>query len=165
MRIIRLPVKRWREYRDIRLEALKSEPLSFGRSYSEAVNIPAKEWKRNLNDGRGYFLFAEEKGKLIGLARLNFNSLKKGKHRAGITEVFVKKEFRGRKVGFELITGAIKQIKKRRDMKRIDIGVLESAPKAFLLYKQIGFKEIGKQHKELKFKNKYYDLILMEMLI
>jgi hypothetical protein len=45
IKITKLPVERWADYRDLRLEALKSDPSAFGSAFEEEV---ARAFHTNL---------------------------------------------------------------------------------------------------------------------
>jgi hypothetical protein len=40
VRVIELPPDRWREYRALRLAALRSDPIAFGSTYEESIAYP-----------------------------------------------------------------------------------------------------------------------------
>ena len=69
--ITRLPVERWRKYRELRLRALKTDPQAFGQSWEEAVKHPEERWRERLIDaaqGKSWLVFAERDGELIGMS-------------------------------------------------------------------------------------------------
>ncbi len=45
-----LPPDRWKECRDLRLEALQNDPLAFESSYEEEKTITQDEWKRRIKN-------------------------------------------------------------------------------------------------------------------
>src|SRR3989344_2247629 len=72
MNIIKLESKDWEKYKDIRLEALKSEPLAFAQMLEEAAFRSEQAWIDDLissqeKDG-GPIYFAEDSSKIIGMA-------------------------------------------------------------------------------------------------
>ena len=46
--IKKLPPSRWKDFRDLRLEALQNEPLAFASSYEEEKKFTQDEWKRRI---------------------------------------------------------------------------------------------------------------------
>ena len=44
VKLIKLPTQRWRDYKSLRLRALKEEPFAFGTSYEEEKNKVDKFW-------------------------------------------------------------------------------------------------------------------------
>lgn len=61
--IKKLPPSRWKDFRDLRLEALQTDPLAFASSYEEEKNLTQDEWKRRINNS----LFALSSDKPIGM--------------------------------------------------------------------------------------------------
>ena len=59
----KLPPDRWKDYRDLRLTALRSDPLAFGSSYAEEKNLTEDEWKRRLNNA----IFVLSNDKPVGM--------------------------------------------------------------------------------------------------
>ena len=76
----KIDADRWMEYRDLRLESLKSDPAAFGSSYEEEKDMTEDEWKRRINNA----LFALSKDRLIGMIVVVFNDRIKTKHVADI---------------------------------------------------------------------------------
>ena len=101
----KLEEDRWKEYRDLRLEALKKEPIAFGSSYDEEKNISEEEWRRRI----GNALFALSKDKLIGMIVYTRGNKIKTKHVANIYGVYVTKEYRGQGVGRKLIDRVLEE--------------------------------------------------------
>ena len=46
----KLPTKRWKEFKDIRLEALKHDWIAFGVAYDDEMNFSEKEWKEKIKN-------------------------------------------------------------------------------------------------------------------
>ena len=90
--IKKLSESRWKDFKDLRLESLKTEPAAFGSSYEEEIRLSKKEWKRRINNS----LFACLNEKPIGMILYIFNKKIKTNHIANIFGVYVKKEYRGR---------------------------------------------------------------------
>ncbi len=163
--ISKLPAKRWREYKDLRLEALKKEPMAFNRSYEEAVKTTSKEWKKRLSKNPDPFLFVLVENKPIGLLQIVYEKPKKLKHVAWISQFYLKRDYRGKGIGKKLLEEAINIIKNNKKTKVLRVGVYESQQSAIRLYKKLGFKIIGKYQKGIKVDNNYYNEILFEMLL
>ncbi len=114
--------------------------------------------KRFINDKRKCFVALNKKNKVVGCALITFGSNKR-KHCADFL-VFVKKDFRKKGIGKQLIEHLIKY---SRIMKllRLELGVFSDNKPAILLYKNIGFEVEGVKKKALLRNKKYYDEILM----
>ena len=46
----KVPRDRWKDYRNLRLKALRSDPLAFGSPYEEEKDLAEYEWKRRINN-------------------------------------------------------------------------------------------------------------------
>ena len=90
--IKKLPAKRWKELRDLRLEVLLNSPLAFGSSIDEEKLYKANEWKKRINSS----IFATFDDKPVGMAVFIINEKIKTKHIANIYGVFIKGEFLGK---------------------------------------------------------------------
>ena len=157
----KLEEDRWKEYRDLRLEALKKEPIAFGSSYYEEKNISEEEWRRRI----GNALFALSKDKLIGMiVHVQGNKIK-AKHIANIYGVYVTEQYRGQGVGSKLIDSALEEIQKSKDVVKIKLTVNPEQKAAVKLYQNNGFKIVGQLEKELLVDGIFYDELIMEKLL
>ena len=86
----KLPPERWKDLRDIRLEALQSDPLAFASSYEEEKLLKPKEWKKRVENT----LFALSNDSPVGMIVYIFSDKIKTNHIANIYGVYVKKEYR-----------------------------------------------------------------------
>lgn len=72
MRVLKLEVSRWEEFRAIRLEALRTEPEAFGATIEATLGRPESWWRGVLEtamvDPNKTALFAEVEGRLVGMA-------------------------------------------------------------------------------------------------
>lgn len=159
--IKKLSEKNWKEFRELRLEALNTDPAAFGSSFEEEVLFSQKEWKKRIHD----ILFATFNNKPVGMIVYVFEEKLKIKHIANIYGVFVKKEFRGQKIGEQLIKNAISVISKRKDIIKIKLNVNPDQKSAVKLYEKYGFKITGKYSKELYVCGNFYDELIMEKFI
>ena len=91
--IITLPPERWREAKQLRLEALLAEPSAFASSYEDELAFPDDVWiarliSANERDGNMTF-FAEADGALVGMAGAGWSAKAKLRHVAEIYSVYV----------------------------------------------------------------------------
>ncbi len=156
--IKKLPPSRWKEFRALRLEALKSEPTAFGSSYAEEKNLTEKEWKRRIKTA----LFALANGKPIGIIEYEFHKKIKVQHIATLHSVYLNNAYRSKGIGIKLLKGTISVIKKNRKILRVDLSVNAKRLPAIKLYERNGFKVVGCERKVLKVDGKFYDFLLME---
>lgn len=159
----------WQKYREIRLEALKTNPLAFSNTYEDVIKFPDEKWRKQLKQSQKkagtFFLFAFDGDKVIGMNGVYWNNKPVTKHIAEIFGVFVNPKYRGQGIGRRLMEDIIKEIKKNPQFTKIKLGVnIKNAP-AMKLYKSCGLKVVGRLEKELKFGKKYYDELLLEKII
>lgn len=148
----------WKEYRDLRLDALKKDPTAFGSSHEEEKKLSQVEWKRRTKN----VLFAISNNTPIGMIVFVFLKQKKIKHIAKIYGVYVKKEYRSQGIGNKLLEAALTEIQKNKNIVKINLNVNPDQKAAVNLYKKYGFKPIGTLKKDLFVDGKFYDELMME---
>jgi ribosomal protein S18 acetylase RimI-like enzyme len=161
LQIKKLPPERWREFKALRLEALQNDPLAFGSSYEEEINFTDKTWKEKIKNT----LFVTLNDIPIGMIVFVINSKKKLNHIAEIFGVYVREQYRDKKIGTQLIESAINLIRQNKSIKKIKLTVTSVQDAAVKLYSSFGFETAGRLQKELKYKDKFYDGIIMEKII
>ena len=159
--IKKLPAERWRELRDMRLEALHNSPLAFGSSFDEEKLFKANEWKKRIKNS----IFALLDDKPVGMAVFIINDKIKTRHIANIYGVFVKEEFQGKGIGKKLINGMLNIIHQNKSISKIKLTVNPEQVAAVDLYKQFGFNVVGRLKNELRIDDKFYDELIMEKFI
>lgn len=160
--IIKLPINRWEEYRSLRLEAVKNDPLAFAAAYKEELDTSKEKWKSRLKSANSLMLFAEADGKLVGMVGAFWENKEKRKHIANIVSMFVKREYRGHWIGRMLLETMIKKINKNSDIRKLKLGVVSTQTTALNMYQKLGFKIVGRFVKELKNCDAFYDEYLLE---
>jgi len=106
--IVTLPPDRWAEYRDLRLTALRTDPIAFGETLERALAHPDSLWSDRLGDGERLLRFAERDGRLVGLAGAIPDDDRPGV--ALIVSVFVEPSARGRGVARRLVSALLDEI-------------------------------------------------------
>ena len=159
--IAKLSPDQWESYRDLRLEALKNDPVAFGSSLEEEVGLPREIWLKRIPNA----LFAFFQGKPVGLIVCNRENRIKTMHTAYINSMYVTEKFRGQGIGGKLMAAAIDSIRANQDILKIRLSVIAPQVPAFRLYSRFGFEIIGTAKKELCVHGLYYDEILMEKMI
>lgn len=157
----KLPDKMWKEYKNLRLDALKTDPIAFGSSYEEEIKLPMKAWRKRIKN----VIFAFSSDKPIGMITYVFKNKSKTRHIANIFGVYVKQEFRGQGIGEKLIESAISSIKKNKNIIKINLNVNAKQKAAVRLYEKYGFKSVGLLKKDLHVNGKFYDELIMEKMV
>jgi ribosomal protein S18 acetylase RimI-like enzyme len=159
--IKKLTSDRWNDLKKLRLEALKNEPTAFGSSFEEEVDAPKEEWQRKI----GNTIFALHNGQPVGMMVYVFSNRLKMKHIADIHAVYVNPDFRNRGIGNMMFSKTLSLIKENAQIRKIKLTVNPEQNQAVSLYKKHGFEMTGISKKELFFDRKFYDEMLMEMML
>jgi ribosomal protein S18 acetylase RimI-like enzyme len=156
--IRKLPADRWKEYRDLRLEALKMEPSAYGSSFEEAKRHKEELWRERIKS----VLFALSDDRPVGMVVYVFGEGLKSRHIAEIFGFYVSPDHRGQGVGTRLLERAIAQIRRNRRIIKVKLAVNPEQRTAVRLYQKAGFVVTGSVEKELKVGRKYYGMLFME---
>jgi RimJ/RimL family protein N-acetyltransferase len=149
----------WRQWREIRLEALKKSPDSFmSYSFEEEDKTSDDMWAKQLESCLmfGYFVNNE----IVGCCGLLLEKRVKISHTATLCRMYVKDEMRGNGIGLELVN-AVKDYAKNNDVKHLYLGCNAENRGAVKLYKKCGFKVYGTRPDYSKIGDKFYDDLIM----
>ena len=165
--IIVLPPERWREAKQLRLEALLTEPSAFASSYEDERAFTDEVWIARLRssykrDGNLTF-FAEVDGTLVGMVGAGWSSKAKLRHVAEVYGVYVSPEMRGRGIASRLMTKSLDELRSLGGIEKVSLGVTSDNTAAVRLYEKLGFAIVGTARRELKVDGRYFDLHLMEL--
>ena len=137
-----ISASRWSEYKDLRLEALKTDPQAFGSSYENTLLHPNVVWQARLEavigSDRNWLLFAEEANTLIGMIGASREAAT-----ANIVSVYVAKPARGRGISKMLLARMIDGITKSGAVKIVQLTVNKDQTPALTLYRSFGFEIVG----------------------
>jgi ribosomal protein S18 acetylase RimI-like enzyme len=153
-----LPLERWQEVRDLRLEALRIDPAAFGSSVEDEENFPEAVWQERMKP----MLVALSDNKPVGSVTYLFNDRVKTKHIARIVGFYVNPNYRGLGVGRKLMEQALDRIRENKDILKVQLMVNPKQEAAVALYKKLGFDVVGELKKELKVGEELYDMLVME---
>ena len=157
--------KDWKKYKEIRLDALKKNPESFGASYEDEKDRTENKWKERMRDKNRMILLVLNDKKVIGISVVSFESSAKLIHIAHVSSVYLKKEYRGKGISTMLMNETIKLIRARKSTKKINLQVTTNQLAAISLYKKVGFKIVGELRQEMRVNGKYYNSYVMELLL
>jgi ribosomal protein S18 acetylase RimI-like enzyme len=156
--IKKLPLDRWKDYRNLRLESLRSDPLAFGSSYVEEKDLAEDEWRRRTNN----VIFALLNDKPVGMIGYIAKNKIKTRHIATIFGTYVERECRGKGIGDKLMESVMKTIQENVNISKIQLTVNPKQEAAVKLYEKHGFKLVGRLERGLKINDKFYDELMME---
>jgi ribosomal protein S18 acetylase RimI-like enzyme len=106
---------------------------------------------------------AEVDGKMIGNCQVSRGKWTDEFHH-GFLGISVSKPFRNSGIGRKLIETAIEQCRKA-DFKTIELEVFANNSRASHLYESVGFKQVGVIPKKIFRNGKFYDIILMSIVL
>lgn len=149
----------WQQYRDIRLMALKDDPLAFGSSYEEEVGQTEHDWRARI----GVIWFAFIGVEAVGLIGLLQRENQSSKHCGYIISTWVKPQFRGQGIAKAMLK-RLQDVALTSGLKKLSLQVTKTQTAAFSLYQDLGFKTVGLLRNNLLKNGQYYDEYLMEWL-
>jgi predicted GNAT family acetyltransferase len=147
MDIIKLPIEKWSEYRELRLRALKEDPEAFSSSYANSLEQPEQFWKTRLADAergeRSWLLFARQDNKLVGMigAFMEGDSTET----ATVVSVYVPREERGDGISSRLMAEMLRVLSEVPRLKKARLDVNVSQLAAIHVYGRFGFRETGRK--------------------
>jgi ribosomal protein S18 acetylase RimI-like enzyme len=151
----------WMDYKNIRLEALQSDPVAFGSSYEEESQFSETTWRNRIENS----IFAISDNKPIGMVGFLFNNRLKHKHVADIFGMYVSSKYRNHGIGSKLLDNVILLIKENKAVRKIKLTVNPQQEYAVKLYKKYGFSSIGLSKDEHFVGGKFHDELLMEKFV
>jgi len=158
--IVTLPPDRWEAYRDLRLTALRAEPIAFSEPYDRAAARTLEEWRRRLIDPTNWVVFAERGDTLVGLAAAYV--IPDEPTAVHIVSVYVDASVRQRGVGRRILSSLIQRVAASSAAVTLRLGVLDTNAAAIALYASLGFAVVGEQHDVVHHTGRAYDELIME---
>ncbi len=134
-----------KQYRDIRLESLKLYPENFDSNYEQQIKLPKLMFEQALEqptDDR-FVMGAYDQQMLVGICGfipfLSNNGFPVY-HIGTIIQMYVKSQYRGKKVGLNLVKSTMDEAFKIPSIQQIFLEVLEGNKSAIRVYEQAGFQ-------------------------
>ena len=119
-----------------------------------------KDFINFLLESSGDLLLAVDNSDIVGMLQIERSSHYQDEHRMHIG-LSVKKEYRGNGLGTRLLNKA-KTWASDNSILSIELEVIETNP-SISLYKKLGYKTAGRVSNGFKVKDKYYDVLLMQL--
>lgn len=163
-----LPVDRWEEYKNLKIEAIKEDTSAFSYELSEAVVSPDADWKtplEKLAKGENIMVFAEHEGKLVGMGTTHLFTKERFKHNASLESLYVNSEYRRKGIAEGIEKRQIALISNRPGMKYIFGEIFSSQTASLELHKKLGFEVVGVIPGFMQWEGKYYDSIFIHKKI
>lgn len=149
--------------RELRLEALRTSPESFGADYETDANRPLEDWQNRLRgsgDNSSVLFVACQGEQLVGMTGAFRANSSKMRHSATLYGVYVQKEIRGGGIAARLID-ACTDWAREQDVVMARLAVVTTNASAIRCYLRCGFQVYGVESKALFYDGIYYDELLM----
>lgn len=153
-----LSVDKSKDFRTIRLSALKKSPKMFGSTYIAEVEKPLDFFEECLSTSAVFGAYYENK--IIGLATLTQENGVKFSHKATLSSVFIEPEFQQKGIASQLLRVVIEHSKNH--VEQILLTVAHDNKPAIHLYEKFGFETYGIEAKAMKDNGRYIDEVLMK---
>lgn len=152
--------KKFQEY----INSLVEEDLMISLNKKQTLE-EEKEWiernLQNVKEKKTVLLIAKNAEKIVGISEVE---LKKGREgHVGEFGISIRKGYRGKGLGKKLMANVLDLSKKELNPrpKIIRLSVFSENKIAQNLYKKFGFKEVARVPKQLEYKGKFIDEIIM----
>ena len=141
-----LHASRWGEYRDLRMQAVKTDPLAFSVSIADYEKYTDTEWKDELqrvSEGPRMLFCVEIDGRLVGMCSVSRYTKPPFKHNAFLTALFVSPEHRGEGIGKALIHACIDALRADGSVENLLSEIYSSQEASIRLHEHCGFERVG----------------------
>ncbi|HEX4053046.1 MAG TPA: GNAT family N-acetyltransferase [Tepidisphaeraceae bacterium] len=150
-------------YKALRLEALREHPESFGTDYEEDGALPESVWvervRKAVEDPGGRIVLADAGDELAGMVGVHRNPGAKTRHAASIWGVYVRPQYRGKRMVDQMIEEILNWCRPR-GVRIVRLSATPTGPAA-RCYQRCGFQVYGVSPEEIRVGEKYYDELLM----
>ncbi len=164
--IRKLTQEDWKQYKELRLRSLQSDPDVYFSTFDEVSKWPDGNFKSEIYsrpDSRfgysGYF----DGDSLLGYISLSGQYFVKQQHIADVFNLYVDPAARGKGVAQALVRELIETAKRDGTIEKLFLSVMGQNVPAITLYKSFGFEVYGTKHRSLKIGETYFDEVLMQL--
>lgn len=128
------------EFKRLRLEALQTNPESFGSHYERELAYEDAKFAELIANNSSRFVWgAFDADKLVATMGL-YNSAEDAADIVTIWGVYTSPQYRGKKISKQMILQIIADVKANPKISKIQLGVTTQSKAAIGLYKNVGFK-------------------------
>ncbi len=136
-----------RDFRRLRLRALREHPDAFGSSYeaerAQPLEAVAGRMRRTAASPDDFTLGAYREGELMGMVGFFREQREKMRHKGTIWGMFVPSEEQGKGIGRALLTEAIERARLIPGLEQVGLAVVTPNRRARGLYASLGFETYG----------------------
>lgn len=158
-----LPFERWREYRELRLDALKNCPVAFQDLYEEEVSLPDDVWQERARTR--LHIFAQQAGQLVGMLGYYRKQGATVEHVMQVVSVYVTESARGQHIAGMLLDRVEAVARQLGGVRKIGLCAVASQLAARHVYEQHGYRQVGVRSGQIRVGEKYLDEVIMEKLL
>jgi hypothetical protein len=131
-------------FQSLRLRGLQEWPSAFASSFEEEVDTAIDVIASRLAPREGSaVLGAFDDGRLVAIAGVAREGMKKLAHKAYIWGVYVAPEARGRSVGRRLMEAVLAHAADALYVQQVNLGVNAANQGALAMYRRLGFEQFG----------------------
>jgi ribosomal protein S18 acetylase RimI-like enzyme len=152
----------WRDFKAVRLEALRSEPASFSSTYEETLAQPDDYWRGWLANPRCTILVARCGGQPVGVVGAYLGTADGDERVAVIFGMYVSEAFRRRGLGRALMTAIVERVRSSPAIETIRLWVTGTQEPALRLYASLGFRIVGRDAQSVHVAGRDLDSLIME---
>lgn len=148
-----------KNYWELRLQALQTNPEAFATTYEEAIKRenPIEATARNLDSESSYSFGAfDENNELIGVVTLLLSQVMVFKHKGSIMAMYVDPSKRGNGYAKQLLQ-AVMEHGKELGLEQLQLTVVSTNDAAKRLYSSLDFRTYGLEKRALKVGDTYSD--------
>ena len=154
-----------KDFRRLRLRALKEHPEAFGSSYQTESALPLQEvagrLRRASESPDDFTLGAYRQAELVGMVGFFRQRNDKERHKGSIRGMYVPFEEQGKGVGRALLTQAVERARLLAGLEQVGLAVVARNKRARSLYASLGFETYGVEPNALFVDGEYLDEELM----
>lgn len=132
-----------KKYRLLRLESLQKHPNNFGSKFEEQKLKLKLAFEKYIEESNQECIVvgALQQDKLIGICGFYRRQDKKSRHIGEIIQMYVKSEYQGKSIGYNLLMATIHIGFQFEKLKQIELEVMTDATAANKIYEKAGFKD------------------------
>jgi len=124
---------------ELRRQALHDSPFAFSASPEDDVWSSVDAVRARLQPSTDAIVFGAIEDRLAGMVGMTRFARVKERHKAYIWSVFVRPEYRGRGIAFQLLQAAIAHARTMPGVDVLQLSVNETTPAAQSVYEKCGF--------------------------
>ena len=147
-------------FRELRLEALRTQPTAFSADYEPQAAQPLLFWSERASTAEGAVIFATAADRLIGMTGVQRGYSSKTRHSGMIWGVYVRDEWRGQRIADRLLAACLNWAREH-DLELVTLAVVTTNTAAIRCYVRAGFTVYGVQPRALRYAGQSYDELLM----